>query len=111
MSLLKKKNQLAPMATTATTATMTQVKGLFVVVVAADVAEATLGAGWCRRCLRRISLAWLVACSLQGGAACSAEFVPALIFEPHRGQKFDSHGVSLAVGEETRILVFDFRKA
>ena len=41
MSLLKKKNQLAPMATTATTATMTQVKGLFVVVVAADVAEAT----------------------------------------------------------------------
>ena len=40
MSLLKK-NQLAPMATTATTATMTQVKGLFVVVVAADVAEAT----------------------------------------------------------------------
>lgn len=40
MSLLKK-NQLAPMATTATTATMTQVKGLFVVVAAADVAEAT----------------------------------------------------------------------
>ena len=40
MSLLKK-NQLVPMATTATTATMTQVKGLFVVVVAADVAEAT----------------------------------------------------------------------
>lgn len=39
MSLLKKKNQPAP---TATTATITQVKGLFVAaVVAADVAEAT----------------------------------------------------------------------
>ena len=49
MSLLKKKNQLAPMATTATTVTITQVKGLFVVaVVAADVAEVTwvpVGAG------------------------------------------------------------------
>ena len=49
MSLLKKKNQPAPMATTATTATITQVKGLFVVaVVVADVAEATwvpVGAG------------------------------------------------------------------
>lgn len=42
MSLLKKKNQPAPMATTAATATITQVKGLFVAaVVTADVAEAT----------------------------------------------------------------------
>ena len=68
MSLLKKKNQPAPMATTATTATITQVKGLFVAaVVAADVAEAT----WAPV---DVGVAWLVAGLLQGGTACSAEF-------------------------------------
>lgn len=87
MSLLKKKNQPAPMAITATTATITQVKGLFVAAaVTADVAEAT----WAPvdvACLRGIGLAWLVAGLLQGEPHVPQNFAPALIFEPHRGQK------------------------
>lgn len=76
------------MATTATTATITQVKGLFAVaVVTADVAEATwvpVGAGvvW----EGQAWLGWLfVRC--KGEPHVPQNFAPALIFEPHRGQK------------------------
>ena len=65
------------MATTATTVTITQVKGLFVVaVVAADVAEVT---------------------SLQRGAACSAKLCARHDLRAASGAEVDSHNVSLAV--------------
>ena len=76
------------MATTAATATITQVKGLFVAaVVAADVTEATwvpVGAGvvWEGQAWP----GWLfVRC--KGEPHVPQNFAPALIFEPHRGQK------------------------
>lgn len=88
MSLLKKKNQPAPMATTAITAAIIQVKGPFVAAVeaAADAETAWVPVGVGVVLEGQAWLGWLfVRC--KGEPHVPQNFAPAMIFEPHRGQK------------------------